>query len=337
MTYSTNDWSQLEEVIVGTASNSLIPRAENSVRNFMYAKLELSEIDKFTGPYDVKIIDETNEDLENLCLKFSELNVKVYRPSEFPHFKEIKTPEWSNTGWSNYCPRDVLLVLGDTIIEVPSPMRSRIFEVHSYHDILYQKFLKGAKWISAPRPRITDDCFQFTDLSISTLKNTEILFDAPNILRLNNDLLYQISNSGNFLGYQWLCSTFPNYKVHLEEKSYSGAHLDSTILPLREGLVLFNSNRVTANNYPKIFEKWDKIFFNDIVDVKSDVKGISSSAIGLNLLSINENLVILDENQLPLIKTLAKYKIESIPMKLRHSRILGGGFHCVTLDIKRKK
>ena len=29
------------------------------------------------------------------------------------------------------------------------------------------------------------------------------------------------------------------------------------------------------------------------------------------------------------------YNIESIPMPMRHSRTLGGGFHCVTLDLKR--
>ena len=68
---------------------------------------------------------------------------------------------------------------------------------------------------------------------------------------------------------------------------------------------------------------------------KSDVSGISSDSIGMNLLSINEDLVIVDENQTELIKTLLRYGIESIPMPMRHARTLGGGFHCVTLDLKR--
>ena len=55
----------------------------------------------------------------------------------------------------------------------------------------------------------------------------------------------------------------------------------------------------------------------------------------MNLLSINEELVIVDENQTELIKTLLRYGIESIPMPMRHARTLGGGFHCVTLDLKR--
>ena len=75
--------------------------------------------------------------------------------------------------------------------------------------------------------------------------------------------------------------------------------------------------------------------FKDFVSSDSDNSGISSDAIGMNLLNVNENLVIVDENQTKLIKTLKDYNIESIPMPMRHSRTLGGGFHCVTLDLKR--
>ena len=54
----------------------------------------------------------------------------------------------------------------------------------------------------------------------------------------------------------------------------------------------------------------------------------------MNLLSVTDDLVIVDENQNELIKTLLRYGIESIPMSMRHQRTLGGGFHCVTLDLK---
>ena len=47
-------------------------------------------------------------------------------------------------------------------------------------------------------------------------------------------------------------------------------------------------------------------------------------------------LVIVDKNQEPLMNILEQYKIESIPLSMRHARTLGGGFHCVTLDLKRE-
>ena len=37
----------------------------------------------------------------------------------------------------------------------------------------------------------------------------------------------------------------------------------------------------------------------------------------------------------PLIEILEQHKIDSIPLYMRHARTLGGGFHCVTLDLKR--
>ena len=35
-------------------------------------------------------------------------------------------------------------------------------------------------------------------------------------------------------------------------------------------------------------------------------------------------------------RELGKHNIETIGLPMRHSRTLSGGFHCVTLDVKRK-
>tara|TARA_B100001029_G_C15064017_1_gene461743 strand:- start:25127 stop:26140 length:1014 start_codon:yes stop_codon:yes gene_type:complete len=333
--FSVNDWEPLSEVIVGRADFAYIPPPDPSIRNFMYANLTYREISKYAGSYSDRVIDEANQDLEDLSDKLKKLGVKVYRPKKIRHDAPIVTPYWRTTGWHNYCPRDIFLVIGTSIVEVPSVMRSRIFESWSYEHILHEAFNDGAKWFSAPKQKYKEESFNFDDLSKPTLMNEEILFDAPNVVRLGMNLLYQVSNSGNEKGAKWLQSMFPEYKVHVERDAYSGAHFDSTVVPLADGLVLFNGHRVSSDNYPKIFEKWDKIFFTDFSDSQSDSSGISSNAIGMNLLSVTNDLVIVDENQTELIKTLLRYDIESIPMSMRHQRTLGGGFHCVTLDLKR--
>lgn len=56
----------------------------------------------------------------------------------------------------------------------------------------------------------------------------------------------------------------------------------------------------------------------------------------MNLFSISPNLVVVDRDQTGLIKLLEKNGLDVLPLKLRHSRMMGGGFHCVTLDIRRK-
>jgi N-dimethylarginine dimethylaminohydrolase len=175
------------------------------------------------------------------------------------------------------------------------------------------------------------------------LVNKEIVFDAPNVVRLGNDLLYQVSNSGTLMGGKWLQSILEplGYRIHIAEKFYSYSHFDSTVIPLRPGLVLFNGDRITPERYPPIFESWDKIFFpgDKVHDIGTNLpNGVSpcSKYIGLNFMSVNENLVICDENQHELRKVLDQHSIESIGLPMRQARTLSGGFHCVTLDVKRK-
>jgi N-dimethylarginine dimethylaminohydrolase len=62
----------------------------------------------------------------------------------------------------------------------------------------------------------------------------------------------------------------------------------------------------------------------------------ASKWINMNLFSINENLVVLEEHQHNLRVELEKHHIECAMLPMRHQRTLGGGFHCVTLDLERE-
>jgi hypothetical protein len=64
-------------------------------------------------------------------------------------------------------------------------------------------------------------------------------------------------------------------------------------------------------------------------------KCIGSDWIDMNAFSIRPNLVVVDRDQTALIKLLEKEGLDVIALKLRHSKMLGGGFHCVTLDTRR--
>ena len=186
-----------------------------------------------------------------------------------------------------------------------------------------------------------DHNYQFEDINGKpTLLDTEILFDAPNIVRVGRDLLYQISNSGNVKGYRWLKRLLEpmGYRLHYSEL-YSYAHFDSTIIPLRPGLVLLNSARVTETNCPEIFRKWDKIWFKDCVVQGSKLEGYVSPCspyIGMNILSIDSNTVVCDSTQIPLMRELEKHRIDCVPVRFRHAMTLSGGIHCATLDLRRR-
>ena len=62
----------------------------------------------------------------------------------------------------------------------------------------------------------------------------------------------------------------------------------------------------------------------------------SSPWLNMNLLSISPDFVVIEEHQHNLRKALEKYGIDCAMLPMRHSRTLGGGFHCVTLDLIRQ-
>jgi N-dimethylarginine dimethylaminohydrolase len=164
-----------------------------------------------------------------------------------------------------------------------------------------------------------------------------VVFDAANICRLGNDLLYLVSESGNRQGAEWLREVLPNHKIHLLDNIYSGVHIDSTISPVREGLVVLNADRITNDNIPNVLKSWDKIWISgdEIVPQKFIGYPYASKYIALNFLTVNSNLIICDPAQVKLRQKLSRHNVDSIGVELRHSRTLGGGHHCVTLDLMR--
>lgn len=340
---SHNDWDPLKEIIVGQADGARIPTVDVSTMSFSYAGQNLEKVKQIEGPFPQWLIDEANEDIEEFVKTLYELEIKVYRPEDFDTSIEFSTPEWTSSGWYTWCPRDLLLPLDNLVIETPSPTRSRYFETRAYHNIMLKAIEDGVEWISAPKPILKDELFTFNDLSKPTLNNLEPIFDAPNIVRLGRDLLYQVSNSGNLMGFKWLKNVLEprGYRLHLAESIYSFAHFDSTIIPLRPGLVLLNATRVNEKNCPNIFDKWDKIYFSEVAQVsgrtfpEADLLPCSPY-IGLNLLSIDTHTVCVDKEQIKLIKILESHKIKCIALPMRHARALSGGFHCSTLDLIRE-
>lgn len=337
-----NHWDPLEEIIVGRADFARVPTVDRSTMSMSYTNLPMEQVKPLEGQYPADIIAEGNEDMDGLAHALQDCGVIVHRPKVIDHSVEFSTPEWKTTGWYSWCPRDLLLPFDNLIIETPSACRARYFETRAYHDIMIDAVKDGVEWIAAPKPILKDDSYQFEDIKRKpSLTNLEPIFDAPNCVRLGKDILFQISNTGNHLGLQWLKNVLEHrgYRVHPAEHIYSYAHMDSTIVPLRPGLVLLNSTRVNPDNCPKLFDKWDKIYFEDCVAQGSKIPGgiaPCSPYIGMNILSVNPNTIICDSTQEPLMRELEKHKIDCIPVKFRHAMTLSGGIHCATLDLRRR-
>lgn len=318
----SNEWDNLKKIVVGVADYAQIPSIDASLRTVNYANV-LDEKEIPVGKYPKQVIDEANEDLDNLA-NFLTLfcDVEVVRPNRNP----VK--------YYNYCPRDTVIIHGNKSIAAPMSLISRDKEYLSYVEHLDNV-------VEIPN-YLGEDIYNFDCLGnpdILALKETHPKFDAANVIRANDHLLYLVSNSGNKLGAKVLQEVLGNSaKVHTLEGVYSYMHIDSTVAFLREGLMLLNPSRIKdINVLPEPFRSWDYIMCPDPVDIGYYQNYCNASPwINMNLVSVNPNLVVLEENQHPLRKELEKRGIDCAMLPMRHQRTLGGGFHCVTLDLIRE-
>lgn len=336
---SWNEWDPLELVIVGHAQGAQVPEDDRSLRAINYASLPQNS-DIPTGPYPEQVIEESEEDLSILCDTLSDLGVQVLRPANLDLSAEFSNRHWRSRGYYNYCPRDSVLVHGHNIIECPMPLRARYFETESMRHIFQRAMLNGASWISAPKPVLRDRAYRTEDVSKEnlTLLEDEPCFDAANVLRCGRDLFYLVSNSGNILGAKWLQAVLgDNFRIHLLQNIYSYMHLDSTISFLRPGLVLCNPARLKPDNLPTVFKNWEIIWCPEPVDI-GHAPGYchASHWVGMNLLMVRPDLAIIEKSQTELIRQIEKSGIDVLPLSIRHARTLGGSFHCVTLDLRRR-
>ena len=305
MINSYNEWDPLEEIVVGTATHANWP-TNDPVFAREGEKTAWKETPVPTGPVPQWIIDEANEDLDELATTLTKLGVVVHRP------RDMNFPELG--GMYNYCPRDRLLVAGSTVIDPAMMYPCRDMEINALSFV-------------------TDRAEQVLTMP----RDSGMVLDAANILRLGRDkYLFLESASGNRQAWYWLMANLPPTTSMEVCNFYAGVHIDSTIVPLREGLVLLNGARVTKSTCPQVFDDWECIYVNDVVPQGFYEYPYASKWIAMNMLVVDPHTVIVDSAQHDLMELLTKKDFTVIPRTLRHSRTLGGGFHCVTLDLRRR-
>jgi glycine amidinotransferase/scyllo-inosamine-4-phosphate amidinotransferase 1 len=300
---SFNEWDPLKKIVVGDATWANWPTNDPVFRTESERTL-WRESPVPAGPVPDWIIEEANQDLENLCAVLREHGVEVLRPTPV-NFQELD-------GFYNYCPRDRLLIHGSTVIDPAMMYPTRNMELQAYHAVVDA----ADQYLHMPR-------------------HEGMVLDAANVLRLNDSMLFLESASGNRAAYDWLCAQFPEVNIELCN-FYAGTHIDSTITPLRDGVVVLNASRVTPENCPRVFDGWTKIWVDTVEPQGFFQYPYASAWIALNMLAIDPSTVIMDARQSVLRKQLESHGFTVIPLELRHSRTLGGGFHCVTLDLWRQ-
>ncbi|XP_057313352.1 glycine amidinotransferase, mitochondrial-like [Hydractinia symbiolongicarpus] len=348
---SHNEWDPLEEIIVGRAENACVPpftavvKANTSEKHWNF-------YEKYGGQmFPKEHIKKAVEEVETFCGILRQEGVIVRRPDIIDHQKEFSTPDFTSTGMYAAMPRDIIITIGNELIEAPMAWRSRFFEYRAYRALMKEYFLKGAKWTTAPKPTMSDELYD-QDYPIKNVLDRHALaaqgrfvttehepcFDAADVMRAGKDLFVQRSQVTNMMGIDWIKRHLGDkYNVHvLSFQDPNPMHIDATFNMIGEGLVIVNPDRPC--NELDFFHKagWKTVTAPEPVIPDSHPLWMSSKWLSMNVLMLDEKRVVVDTDEIPIQKMFESLGINCIKVSMRHANSLGGGFHCWTCDVRRE-
>jgi len=346
---SHNEWDPLEEVIVGRLEEAMLPDAQLINRHTFPLGDEdvLSEIMSLGGfPYPQEMIEAADRDLNQFIHILESEGVTVRRPDLVDYSLPFRSPTWkAPSGASSANPRDPFIVVGDQIIETPMADRSRFFEAWAFRSLFKEYFRAGARWVSAPRPQLTDELYKPGFQSRETgdenieyvLTEFEPAFDAADFVRCGRDIIGQKSHVTNQIGIDWLQRHLGDeYRVHaIQSRSPQAMHIDTTVMPLAPGKMLINPDWVDVDNFPAAFKDWDLLPAPRPVEPDREEIRLMSKWANMNMLAIGDNRIICEERQEPMIQALKGWGFTPIPCPFESYHPFLGSFHCATLDIRR--
>lgn len=364
---SFDEWSPLREAVVGSAIHYTTNDLDLSFKlffhdeaysSFYYPSYSVSNRAAAATPtariLKQRYVEELAEDIEEFVVALEGLSVKVLRPLQLTRMIKFHTPYWSGVCLPALNIRDQVIVLGDEIIETPPQVRARYFENDLLKPIFYTYFNAGAKWTTMPRPMMTDRSFDTSYVSgqrtpaLQEIANPqesefdvgfEMMFDAAQCIRFGRDVLVNVATENHALAVRWLRRHLEGqFRFHVLER-FADNHIDSLVLPLRPGVLLLRNPGI-GDKLPEPLRKWDKIYSpepteNIFPTYEEDDIVITSKYIDTNVLSVDENTVIANTLFPELIKELERHGFTVVPVRHRHRRLFGGGFHCFTLDTVR--
>ena len=352
---SWNEWDPLKHVIVGTVENSNVPPMEPALEPKISKD---SGMVGSNGPRSKESIDKANIQLDNFIKILESYNIKVDRPTPIDFTKAIETPDWYNDGqFGSMPPRDVILTVGNEMLEAPMSYRCRWFEYLAYRPLLEKYYDEdpNMRWESAPKPRLTAATYKSNYLPDGIteqerhkkieerdmiLTEQEPLFDAAEVLRFGKDLFYHNNFTSNLKGLNWLKRHFSNHRVH--QINLPGelipTHIDACFTPVKPGVIIINPNRKISNAQRKIFDdnKWEIHEAAPSIHNTPPPMCYSSIWLSMNVLILNPKTICVEASEEKMIKQMEGFGMDVIPVPFRDAYAFGGSLHCATTDVYRE-
>jgi glycine amidinotransferase len=342
---SWNEWDPLREVIVGTARGAAEPAYEPAFAPYLRAH---DPGRAFGGSRIMsELVDDAERQLDAFARVLADRGIVVRRPDPVDHAVRVKTPDWEAAyGRASACPRDLLLVIGDEIIEAPMAQRARFFEYRAYRTLLAEYFRRGARWTAVPKPLMTDALYDervrdgtgpYDFASAPLLSEIEPVFDAASFARFGRDIFWQPDLVSNELGVEWLRRHLgPEFRVHrIGFREALPTHIGTTLVPIRPGIVLVNPARPCTDGSLNLFTANGWRVIEAPVSRSGAASRDVSSWILMNILMLDQRTAVVERREKPMIALLESLGCEVIPCAFDRVYAFGGSFHCCTADIRR--
>ena len=332
---ANNEWSPLKSVIVGRAGHACFPFAPaQAISATMPEKYQA--FFKPQSPFPERVVSKAEAELNYLAVLLEGEGVQVLRPPQ-----DI---DWlAENGYTGAMVRDGLMTVGNTIIEAPFAWPSRSREIEIAYGSILRSLGTDPRVSIVRRSAETFNETLFDDMPEKgqwTINNSRPAFDTADFMRFGSVILGQYSHVTNDAGVQYLRQHLPlGYRVEiLEVNDPHAMHIDATLLPLREGLLVYNPQRVTEEALRKheFLWTWKLVPFPFVPEDHQEPPLFMTSAwLSLNVLVLDGERVVVEASD---DKTAAFY--ESLGMRcircpFRHVYSLGGSFHCATVDLVR--
>lgn len=337
---SFTEWDPLEEVVVGRLDGAVFPSWQESMRDTVPEKAQ--EVFRRLGgrPVPADHLAAAVAELDRFAEVLEREGVTVVRPDALPQDRPFATPAWQSAG-GLYAgmPRDLLLVVGNTIVEAPLSWRCRQHEADAFRPLLKSYFQRGAGWLAAPRPQLTEPLWRTErgpdargeDWAIT---EHEPVFDAADFLRFGSDIVVQRSHVTNQFGIDWLRRAvgkeFTVSTVAVDDPH--AMHIDATLAPLAPGKLLVHPERYVPN---KLFSEWEVRPAPRPALPADWPMYFCSPWVSMNVLSLDPQTVVVESHEHALIDMLTDWGLRCVPVDFRNVYSFGGSFHCVTLDVRR--
>ena len=355
---SWNEWDPLKHIIVGRADGTMVQAPEPACqRDWPKYGFPLGTY----GPLPKEMEEKANEQLDGFVKILEDKGIRVDRPTPIDFSQKVQTPDWEQeTMFGVMPPRDILLTVGNEILEATMSQRSRWFEYICFRPLLEQYFREDPnfKWEAAPKPRLIEKSYvpnfwnefevksyelQLDDYTYKKkwgLTEEEPLFDAADVARLGKDLLVQRSTVTNAAGIDWLRRHFPNHRIHeVTFKEPGPMHIDATFVPLRPGLALSNRKRVLLSNEMKdLFKKndWEIVPCAEPHFKEKLPLSFCSVWLSMNILMLDEKTVCVEAHETAQMEQFDGLGFDVIPVQFADVAAFGGGLHCATADVYRE-